>query len=523
MTALRSTLYACSDADLFSFRQAGGLWDIRRDPPEHIPADHPVALGFAHLRSLWEQRWWLTPSALLSRVVDERHAFLLAFGEPRPREVWRRLRFLLDQARAFEEAGGARVRSFLSWAEVQRTGSSRVHEPLLPESDDLSVRIMTVHGAKGLEFPITILSGMTTRPGSPRRGVSVVWNDDGKPEIKLGRNVATQNHDLHADIESEMDVHEKLRLLYVACTRAQDHLIVSCHHNVDDRSYADRIWRYCAEEPTAWQAPPELAVSPPPLLTGWHGAVPGVDPPSNLDRMAWTQAREELFAPQRESRFISATAIAAAVGAVTVAEGESEDPDSGGDESMRPVAHLRRGRAGTAIGRAVHATLQIIDLEDPHLVDSVAARQAEIESVPELTHAVAAMVRSALAAPVMRMLSGQSYHKEMYVAAPIGERVIEGYVDLLVETANGLVVIDYKTDGVASEAEVDAKLTYYELQGAAYAVAIEAATGLTVTGCHFVFCRPAGAIDRQVADLAAAKDRVRLHLLAASHPAEVFE
>lgn len=539
ITALRSPLYACADTDLWTYRQAGGHWDLRDDPPEAILSEHPVAAALAHIRSLWEQRWWLTPSALLGRIIDERHAFVLGFGEERPKEVWRRLRFLLDQARAFEEADGGGLRSFLEWADLQRGGTSGVHEPLLAETDDPAVRVMTVHGAKGLEFPITILSGMTTRPGNPRHGVSVVWNDDGDPEIKLGPHVATANHDPYADLEAEMDGHEKLRLLYVACTRAKDHLVVACHHKDHDKSYADLVWQHCAEDPAGWQTLPDAALDLP-VAGGARRDVGAADEAaSEVDRTAWMLAREALLAPQRRSRFVSATTIAAEAGAVAVLvdgapaarsapsmlspappfdEGETLSDDGLGDDGLgdgalaetgeRTVAGRRRGRAGTAIGRAVHATLQVVDLEDPYDVDGLSARHADVEAVPELAGTVAGMVRSALASRAVGMLAGRSYHKEMYVAAPIGDRVVEGYVDLLVETPEGLVVVDYKTDTVASAADVDAKLATYELQGAAYAVAIEAATGLAVVACHFVFCRPGGAIERAVGDLDGAKERV---------------
>src|SRR5690606_19400683 len=80
VAALRSPLYACSDVDLFTFRQAGGRWDLRREPPDAVPEDHPVRVALAHLRTVWEERWWLGPAALLDRLLRERHAHLLAFG-----------------------------------------------------------------------------------------------------------------------------------------------------------------------------------------------------------------------------------------------------------------------------------------------------------------------------------------------------------------------------------------------------------------------------------------------------------
>ncbi|MEZ5259262.1 MAG: hypothetical protein R2705_20985 [Ilumatobacteraceae bacterium] len=63
-----------------------------------------------------------------------------------------------------------------------------------------------------------------------------------------------------------------------------------------------------------------------------------------------------------------------------------------------------------------------------------------------------------------------------------------------------------------TEADVDAKLAAYELQGAAYAVALEHVTGRSVVGCRFVFCKPDGPIEREVADLPAVMDRVRRSL-----------
>ncbi|MEZ5262743.1 MAG: PD-(D/E)XK nuclease family protein [Acidimicrobiales bacterium] len=158
---------------------------------------------------------------------------------------------------------------------------------------------------------------------------------------------------------------------------------------------------------------------------------------------------------------------------------------------VAPTPFRRRGRAGTAIGRAVHATLQLVDLRNPQHVRAHVEQQCTIEAIEELADTVEAFVRAALDAPAVRLAATLAHHKELYVAAPLGGRVIEGYVDLLVETADGLVIVDYKTDGVRSEADVDAKLDHYELQAAAYAAALEAATGLVVHECRFVFCRPA--------------------------------
>src|SRR5690606_35423776 len=94
------------------------------------------------------------------------------------------------------------------------------------------------------------------------------------------------------------------------------------------------------------------------------------------------------------------------------------------------------------------------------------------------------------------------------VSAPMGDRAIEGYVDLLWESPDGLVIVDYKTDAVRSDADVDARVAHHRLQGAAYALALHHVTGERIAGCHFVFCSAAGARERAIDDLPAAMAEV---------------
>ncbi|MDQ1449711.1 MAG: CRISPR-associated exonuclease Cas4, partial [Actinomycetota bacterium] len=262
VVALRSSLFGCGDDDLFRFKvENNGRWDVTAAPPETLPADDPVVSAIRFLRALHADRMWSTPSELLERIVRERSVIEVGALIGRFRDVARRVRFLVDQARAYADAVGGTLRDYLSWAELQGAEGARVVEAVVPETDDDAVRIMTIHGAKGLEFPITVVSGMTTKPAGRRGGVSVVWNEDGTPEVRLRKDIGTANHDPRADLEAEMDVHEKLRLLYVACTRARDHLVVSVHrraHALDplDRTrwtHAELLWDAAAS--AQWSAP----------------------------------------------------------------------------------------------------------------------------------------------------------------------------------------------------------------------------------------------------------------------------
>jgi ATP-dependent helicase/nuclease subunit A len=159
----------------------------------------------------------------------------------------------------------------------------------------------------------------------------------------------------------------------------------------------------------------------------------------------------------------------------------------------------------------VHAVLQTVDLRTGAGLEATARAQALAEGVPERETEIRELAAAALDAPIVRAAveHGWPRWREVPVAAVVDDVLVEGFVDLLVETPDGLVVVDYKTDQVPTDAGVEAAVSRYAVQGAAYALALEAALGRPVVGCVFVFTRAPKALERAVGDLAAAKARVR--------------
>ena len=87
---------------------------------------------------------------------------------------------------------------------------------------------------------------------------------------------------------------------------------------------------------------------------------------------------------------------------------------------------------------------------------------------------IAALVSSAIGSPSIEAACAGEYWRETYVAVPVEGLTLEGYVDLVYRDAgaDGLVVVDYKTDAIRSEADLAARLAHYRVQGAAYAIAV---------------------------------------------------
>ena len=79
--------------------------------------------------------------------------------------------------------------------------------------------------------------------------------------------------------------------------------------------------------------------------------------------------------------------------------------------------------------------------------------------------------------------------REVPVGAPVGETVLEGFIDLLFEE-DGQLVVDYKTDSLETEEEIAARSVHYRIQAGSYALALQEATGRTVKEVVLLFLQP---------------------------------
>ncbi len=511
VAALRSPAFACSDLDLLNWREAGGSWNYLSDAMDNAPAAHSVPHGMAKLREYHLCRHELTVSRLVSKFVRERRLEELDLAEYRPREVWRRRQFLIEQARSLESASAQsswNLRRFLHWAETQQAESARIAELAVPETDDDAVRIMTMHAAKGLEFPIVIMLGLDS---VPRRSPAAALfdTDTGTMQVSVGSGetrVQTLGYEDIAAMEERHRVAEETRLAYVAATRARDHLLVSLYHRYQSNGSPPNAVIGAILDQRHSLPHSEVAVAADPVVAMLAAGAATGQPAMSYDLDSWQNQRDGSIRKRSLPQAVTPTWLAQRGAPESLAAVENKDAEPDAEQPWRT------GRGGTAFGSALHAVLQeTVGLMSPQLplpgaaepdtflaqwddtVEGLAEQHAAAEGVKPRRSEIARLAQRALRNPaVVAGLRAPRLWAEIPVAArietPRGPVVIEGIIDLLYQDDDDrLVILDYKSDYVPTEAAVQDKLARYQWQGAAYAAAVTQATGRTVKDVQFLF------------------------------------
>ena len=234
---LRSPFFGVSDDGLYWLATAGN-GDLARSVerwPEigALPtADRPkVARAHAQLTA-WRAAKDRPPmAAWLDRVLAESGYEAALLGEYLGGRKRANVRKLVRMARRFDGQGGMTLADFVARLRADRRRPPREEQAATTEEEGTSVRLMSIHQAKGLEFPIVVLPDLDRKPAGERSGVAfhpdlgplvrppVPDDSDTAPE-SLGWSIARQ-------VEAREEAGEALRLFYVATTRARDALILS--------------------------------------------------------------------------------------------------------------------------------------------------------------------------------------------------------------------------------------------------------------------------------------------------------
>jgi ATP-dependent helicase/nuclease subunit A len=431
-TVLKGPLIGLTEEQLFelAWNRPASLWDAL----DARRADEPFATAHATLSRLMALADRVTPYDLYAHVLAQGgKARLLARLGPEAEDP---LDEFVSLTLAYERLHPPSLQGFLRWLEQGGTQIKRDQEAGID-----AVRIMTVHGSKGLQAPIVFLPDTLQAPTRPPR---LLWLGETGREVlawpphagdydevcRAARQTANQDRD-----------QEYRRLLYVAMTRAEDRLYICgwqtqraapahCWYNVihdalgavcnpvedlflaaQGETAATTVLRLDCRQETP--PPSAVLVRKPPSITAlpdWarHPAPAEPSPPRPL-------------APSRP---------------------DGEEPATRSPFGSDDGARFRRGRL-------IHRLLQSLPDLPPERRAAAAARflARPAWGLSRAAQAdVAAEIWAVLADPAWRTLFGPGSRAEVPIVGRLGDRVLSGQVDRLLVTADEVLVVDYKTN-----------------------------------------------------------------------------
>jgi ATP-dependent helicase/nuclease subunit A len=418
--ALRSPLLGWSERELYALAQGhkGYLWETLR---RRTDAGQTLAI----LDDLRANSDFLRPYDLIERLLtrhDGRRRLLARLGA----EAEDGIDELLAQALAYERAEVPSLTGFLCWLETDEVEVKRQMD-----SAGGKIRVMTVHGAKGLEAPIVILPDTAQRQYRERGEIAVL---PGGPVWKTPADQSPENLAAHRRDRRAAETAESMRLLYVAMTRAQSWLIVAAAGKMkaSEAEDAPPVWYDLIRDGLARvgaEATPDGGLV---LVEGdWTPMVK--DAPDVAASLAPPALPDWALRPAPDAPRTGGPITPSGLGGAKALPG-----DTGPEEDNPALVEALMDR-----GSRLHLLLERLPLHPE--TDWPLLAQRLLPSAPDaddLLAEAAAVIR----APHLAHLFGPDTLAEVELVAQLGGNPMAGKVDRLVIGRDRILAVDYKSN-----------------------------------------------------------------------------
>ena len=518
---LRSPMFALTDESLFWLVELGGSLNaglFADELPEELSAAEraKVVRAASTLSELRQQKDQLLVAELLSHAIAVTGYDATLQTEFMGTRKWANVQKLIEQARTLDRTRPGDLHGFVT--QLSEFVVRAPKEPLAAtRAEGDVIRLMTIHYAKGLEFPLVVV------PDLDRKGKS----SDRNPvfDLQLGPLVPAEDKrdivgwDLHRFVEQEQELEERKRLLYVACTRAADYLILSS--SVEDLHQPKTDWmKFLGENfdlvtgaalkqlPSGYRLPEiRVIASEPKTDRKPEGPSRGADlqkliaEAHQLAEAGRGVVPDEVAPIAADSRARKRFSFSRLTGELVV----SRESRVASDEILKEPAAAESNEVdldGRGLGSLVHAVLERLDFSQPvddllGLCEYLAPSYFEDEwntAAVEASELVGTFLKSSRCAA---LAAARSVHREIefILPWPVGQpsaegRYLQGYIDCLYEDAEGgWHVLDYKSNRVPA-AGVGELAKTYDLQMFVYHLACEQAIGVAPVESVLHFLRP---------------------------------
>jgi len=516
---LRSPLFGFTDDELATFAEGGELWESLRDIELSNVENEELRYAYESL-SRW--RTWMgfddsedTETIgwdrLITRVIEETGYISSIAAGDRSRQAQANIEKFRQQLRVWSDGGVRTPSELLRRLKLQQEGEGQ-GEATIP-ADTEGVRILTIHSAKGLEFPIVVV---------PDLDGGINFSNSIENEAVLGKVEGTPTVGLKAPTEDRYDKKKNLawrridernesttraeekRVLYVACTRTRDHLILCGQHEIElegespsfgepednDEAGCWRDWvqAILLDDETAQELKKTDGASVTRTLNEaqYEVTVPTTSPEYEKDSRGEVEPpRTDIpEATSSEKRLLYATQLLDDHDRTTEPDTDTEtDELNEGTESISRDAIKGTETESVSpdedippkiFGTVVHKICELDPPEQdwPEYIRKTAQTEgyeptdAEIEELMEHVREGVKYARGAAEGDDV-----VSCHDELYITAEIDNFRVSGEIDRLIVKQDSYHIVDYKTNSL-SNTSPDELLKHYLPQLVTYATAV---------------------------------------------------
>lgn len=525
---LRSPMFALTDESLFWLKEQGGTLNgglFAEELPEEItPPDYSkVARAAAVLGKLREQKDQLLVADLLSQAISATGYDAILLAEFLGARKWANVQKLVEQARGLDRSRPGDLGGFVT--QLSEFIVRETKEPLATTcAEGAVIRIMTIHHSKGLEFPLVVVPDLDRKGSMNTR--EPIFDEELGPLVPSKEKKEIVGWDMHKFAEKEQEREERKRLLYVACTRAADYLILSS--SLADLQRPKSEWlkhlgehfdlakgtcvtdlpegydvpaiRVTTTEPETARKPvgptrgadlQELIVKTHQLAEAGRGVVPVEVQPISVNK----QARRRFSFSRLSGQLVSASRD----------EASREEPNA--DDASQEIDASQETDASQTVdarslGTLVHAVLERVDFADssqdlPGLCEYLAPQHVDSDWQAAADQACDLAQRFLSSPRAAELVAARDVRREVEFILPwpldekpFSGRYLHGLIDCLYQdTAGDWHLLDYKSNQVTAEG-VSQLADSYAIQMYVYHLACERALGVAPVESTLHFLRP---------------------------------